>query len=97
MNSGSVHPLGWLALLTIRGLLLWFLVPGSFVVWLLGAIWFVPRGATLGRFLGWIDINFILTIEETILRPFFPEPTHSGVRFADIATVKHRIGALDFF
>jgi hypothetical protein len=87
----SADPLVLLVLLFIRGFLLWFLMPVGVVIWLVGAIWFVPRAATLGRFLAWVDNNFIIVLERTILRPFFYEPTHSWVRFADVSKITHRV------
>lgn len=90
-NPADPDPLTGVVLLVIRGFLLWFLVPISVLIWLVGAIWLVPRGATLGRFLGWIDNNFIIVLERTVLRPFFDEPTHPWIRFADISKVTHRL------
>ena len=90
MIPNSADPLTLLVLLFIRGFLLWFLIPISVLIWVVGAIWLVPRGATFGRFLGWIDNNFIIVLERTILRPFFYEPTHPWVRFADISRATHR-------
>lgn len=92
----SHNPLVWLSLLVIRGVLLWLIVPMSFVVWVVAALWLVPRGATLGKFLGWIDSNFIFLIERTLLRPFFSEPTHLWIHFSDVSRVSHRVGGLDF-
>lgn len=95
--SKENDPLALLVLLFIRGVLLWLLVPLGFVVWVLGAVWLIGRGATLGKFLGWLDSNFIIILERTLLRPFFAEPTHPWVPFADIAGVTHRVGPLDLF
>ena len=96
MRSQSPSPRVWLSLLTVRGILLWLIVPISFLVWIVGALWLIPKGATLGRFLGWVDSNFVLVIERTLLRPFFVERTHPWVYFSDISSVTHRISRLDF-
>lgn len=97
MNSRSINPFAWIVLLYLRGLLLWVLVPLGFLVWVVGAVWLVPRGATLRSFLGWLDIQLVVTLQLSILRPFFSEPSISEVRFADIATLGHRVGALDLY
>lgn len=91
----SVNPLAWLCLLFIRGVLLWLVVPVATIVWLFGAYWFVRDGASLGQFLGWVDNNFLIVIERSLLRPFFEKPTHPWVPYVNIAEVTHRISLLD--
>jgi hypothetical protein len=95
--SRSVDPLAGFVLLVIRGFLLWVLIPLSVVAWFVGAWWFIPNHVTLDQFLGWIDNNFVVGLERSILRPFFPQPTIPWVPFADIRKVTHRIGAQDLF
>lgn len=96
MIAKPINPLAWLVLLGIRGVLLWLVVPLSFLVWLIGGFWLWSDRAPLGRFMGWIDSNLVFSLERTILRPVFPEPTHKWVPFASVSTVTHRIGHLDF-
>ncbi len=95
MNKGSVTAIGGLVLLVLRGILLWIYVPLATIVWVLGSPWLVPTGATLGRFLGWVDIGVIVAMQTSILRPLYPEPSLERVPFSEIATVTHRIGILD--
>jgi hypothetical protein len=65
---------GGLALLFIRGVLLWVVVPLSTIVWVFGALGFRRRGVTLAHFLGWVDLNLIACLQRTVLRPFFRSP-----------------------
>lgn len=95
MSSSPATAIGGLILLVVRGILLWISVPVTTIIWVLGSPWFVPRGATLGRFLGWIDIGVVVAMQSSILRPFYAKPTVVWVPFSDIATVTHRIGIVD--
>lgn len=62
-----------LALLFIRGFLIWFVVPIAVVVDLTSFARF--RGASsMGQYLGWVDLNLIALIERTVLRPVVREP-----------------------
>ncbi len=47
------------------------------------------------KFLGGVDNNLVVVAERSILRAFFKKPTHSWVRYVNIAEVTHRIGFLD--
>ena len=97
MSKKLVTPLAGTVLLLIRGWLLWILVPLSAIAWALTLYWQIRRRISLGLFLGWIDNNFVIILERSLLLALFPETTHSWVAFKDITTVAHRIGHNDFF
>lgn len=94
MSSRTISPVGGLLLLVIRGALLWFLVPVGFAAWLLTVLW---TRRPPGQFLGWLDWNFVVLLQRTVLRPFFPIPTVNWVSARGMSTVEHRIGVLDLY
>lgn len=83
-----------LGLLTIRGVLLWVVVPLSLVIWIVILPIFNRRGIKLGQFLGWIDLNLCALIEHTILRPLISSPVE-WVIMEKMSSITHRIGKLD--
>jgi len=87
--------IGALLLLLIRGTLLWFLIPLAALVWMLTLEWARRKGASLGAFLGWMDINMNFLLGRGPLRPFFRGLTFTWVPFAERAGVTHRIGKWD--
>ena len=97
VSKKLVTPLAGTVLLLIRGWLLWIVVPLSAIAWGLTLYWQIRKGISLGLFLGWIDNNFVIILERSLLLALFPETTHSWVAFTDITTVQHRIGHDDFF
>jgi hypothetical protein len=54
------------ALMVVRGLLLWILIPVGFLLWLLFG-WIL--GVAPGQFLGWLDLNLIATLQRVLIRP----------------------------
>jgi hypothetical protein len=85
---------GSLLLFTIRGLLLWVLVPLTTVAYLLIGVAWRSYGVTLARTLGWVDLNLIATIQRIVLRPFFRNRTE-WVSIRKIPNVTHRIRFAD--
>jgi len=83
---------GGLLLLVCRGLLLWIVVPLSVLAWPVAAL--LSRGVTLGKWLGWVDLNLVSLLQRTIFRRFFSDPV-PRVPFAEIQSVRHRIGWTD--
>ena len=83
-----------LILLSIRGLLLWIVVPVSLCFWIV--TWPIQRrhSIRLAAFLGWADLFLISIIERSVLRPFVDEPI-GFIPLKDISKVTHRIGAAD--
>jgi hypothetical protein len=92
MRQTSV-PAG-VALLLVRGVLLWIVVPLAFVCWLLLAIPLRRRGVTLGKFLGWVDLNLVAFLGRTILRPIVRRPLN-WVPVSEMPEVRHRLRAQD--
>jgi hypothetical protein len=86
-----------MALLVIRGVLLWVLIPLGFLAWVVALPWLHPRGISLGAFLGWIDINFVGVLERTVLRSLFRTPRQPWIFSTDIAAVTHRVGKRDLY
>jgi hypothetical protein len=83
-----------LLLLLVRGLLLWLVVPVTFVGWL--AAWPIlrRRKIRLGQLLGWMDLNLIAAIEHSILRPLLASP-FPWTPAKELPNISHRIGLLD--
>jgi hypothetical protein len=82
------------ALLLVRGVLLWIVVPLAFVCWLLLAVVLRRRGVGLGKFLGWVDLNLVAFLGRTILRPIVRTPLR-WVPVSEMAEVEHRLRAQD--
>ncbi|GAB3582819.1 hypothetical protein GCM10027406_26080 [Leifsonia lichenia] len=64
---------GIVALLLVRSVLLWVLVPIAGVVWVFGgpALW---RRGSMRRFVRWVDYNSTAALCRTVLRPFARKP-----------------------
>lgn len=83
-----------LALLSLRGVLLWLLVPVVAMCWLALAFPLRRKRVTFGRFLGWADLNLVAALEHSILRPLFRQPIQWTPARA-MPDVTHRVGWLD--
>jgi hypothetical protein len=81
---------GGVAILLVRGVLLWIVVPLAFVCWLLLAIPLRRRGVTLGKLLGWVDLNLVAFLGRTILRPLVRTPSN-WVSAREMHEVTHRL------
>ncbi len=95
-NSSSVFFSGFL-LLTVRGLLLWVVLPLGCVAGVLVAPWLHKRGIKFGQFLGWIDINLIVLVQRSLLRPFYRKVPPPWVPATEMSGVKHRVGMIDLY
>lgn len=73
-GSRPISPVAGIALLAIRGILLWIVVPLAICTWLPASFWLRRRGVNLDQFLGWVDLNFVACLQRTVLRPFFSSP-----------------------
>jgi hypothetical protein len=82
------------SMLVIRGILLWIVVPLAIVIWL--PLWPLLRAhkVTIGRFLGWVDLNLVALIEHTVLRLLLSDPLPWTSARA-LPNVTHRIGIFD--
>ena len=65
-------------LLTVRGVLLWVVLPLGCAAWVLVTPWLHKRGIKFGQFLGWIDINLIVLVQRSLLRPFTAKQRRLG-------------------
>jgi hypothetical protein len=83
-----------LVLLFLRGILLWLVVPVATISWLVLWIGLRRRGVSLGRFLGWVDLNLVAALSRTVLRPLFRNPAR-WVPVSDMPQVTHRVHPLD--
>lgn len=83
-------------LLTVRGLLLWLIVPLGLVLWPFVATRLRTRGVGLGQFLGWLDLNLIAAIQRSLARGLFEKPV-PWIPLAAAPGVSHRIHMLDVF
>jgi hypothetical protein len=79
-----------LALLVVRGALLWVVVPLAVLVWFLSFAWLWHRDVTFGQFLGWIDLNLMALLSRSILRPLFRVPP-SWAPASQMSRVTHRV------
>jgi hypothetical protein len=98
--TGSAEPrrnsiAGGLAVLFIRGVLLWVIVPFATCGWLI--VWVGRRGrlVRLGQFLGWIDLNLIACIQRTVIRPLVRWPV-DWVPASAMRQITHRLRVIDF-
>ncbi|MFF2493447.1 hypothetical protein [Agromyces sp. NPDC058064] len=81
-----------LALLLIRGLLLWILIPVGTVLWLIVFGW--TAHVSLGTLLGWLDLNLTVVLHRVMVLPVrgkntLPRPEFVPMRH--IHSVKHRV------
>jgi hypothetical protein len=85
---------GALILLTARGTLLWVVIPLALVLWLVIVVPLRKRGVSLGKFLGWLDLNLISAIQRTLARPFL-DAAIPWTPLSAAAGVTHRIRLID--
>lgn len=86
-----------LLFLVIHGVVLWVLVPLGTVAWALGSPWLVGRHVSLGKFLGWLDLNFSASLVRGLLSPGFRGTSLTWVSPREMRSVTHRVGFLDLF
>src|SRR5258708_39351616 len=86
--------MAFLALLFVRGVLLWLVIPLATIGWACAYPYFHHRRVILGQFLGWIDLNLVAFLERSILRTLFSSPL-PWVRASAMVQVTHRISLLD--
>jgi len=91
-----MRALGGLAVLIVRGFLLWLLVPLVAVAWAVSypVARLLGRRVTVGQALGWADLNLIAALQRGLPRslvakqaPFLP--------WRQMRAVRHRIGVAD--
>ena len=84
---------GGFAVLVIRGILLWVVVPLATFWWLIMKVVRRGRGVTLGQFIGWCDINLIAGIQRSVMRPVVRWPA-DWVPASAMPEVTHRVSLL---
>ena len=82
-------------LLTVRGVLLWVVLPMGCITWVLGAPRLHKRGIKIGQFLGGIDVNLIALIQHSLLCPFYRDSAQPWLSAREISRVVHRVGLMD--
>jgi hypothetical protein len=91
LNRDAASPLrqasvpAGVALLLVRGILLWIVVPLAFVCRLLLAIPLCRRSVTLDKFLGWVDLNLVAFLGPIVRTPL------SWVPVSAMPEVEHRL------
>jgi hypothetical protein len=86
--------LAGIALLVLRGALLWAVIPLAACAWVPAAPWLHARGIRFMQFVGWADLNLIAFLARIVLRPFFRAPPQ-WVPATAIRQVTHRVTAPD--
>ena len=83
------------ALLVVRGLLRWIVIPVGFVAWLLFG-WVIGVGPR--QFLGWVDLNLIAALQRVLVHRVngeWPIPRVAFVPIGKLKSVRHRVSVLD--
>ena len=86
---------GWFLVLIFRGILLWALIPFSFLAWLVCHCW--AQKASLRQAVSWYDFNLVAALANGPFRPLVVRsrrPEFIGI--SDMArVVPHRITGAD--
>lgn len=79
-------------LLCVRGILLWLVVPIACCMWLV-MLFVRPMlgqpNVSLGKVIGWADLNLIAAIAQPLLRPF--ERSVPFTPWTEVSKVNHRV------
>ena len=92
MRPDALGVLGAFVVLTIRGFLLWLLVPIGTLVWLVALEGVGARRLSLFAFLGWLDNNLAFILVQGPLSPLFPTAPVKWIPASERFSVMHRIG-----
>ena len=87
-------PLGSVALLVVRGVLLWLVVPVGACVWLILALPLRRHGVGFGAFFGWVDLNLLAFLRRSLFRPI-SETRPDWVHPRELTRITHRLRILD--
>ena len=89
--------IAWLAILVIRGIALWLLIPLALLAWLVVHAW--ANDASPGRVIAWYDVNMIAALAIGPFRVLIPaagRPRFVGLtEFA--TTSRHRVRLNDLW
>ncbi|MFC9919811.1 hypothetical protein [Agromyces binzhouensis] len=93
--SSALGGISVFALLVVRGLLLWIVIPVGFIAWLLFG-WVLGVGP--GQFLGWVDLNLIAALQRVLVHRVngeWPMPRVAFVPIGKLRSILHRVSVLD--
>lgn len=93
-RGGITASVGGVALLIVRGVLLWIVVPIGLAWWLAAWPWFRSHRVRLGQVLGWLDLNLIAAMSRTVFRPLLRQPTRYWTA-GELPRVTHRTSVVD--
>lgn len=92
-----VSVIAWFAIVVIRAIALWVLIPLALLAWLVVFAW--VNDASPGQVVAWCDANFVAALARGPFRPFIPEQTRP--RFIGLtefaASSHHRVGLNDLW
>jgi len=98
VQGGSNEPdmglITGLAMLLVRGVLLWLVIPLTALAWLLGLPFWRKQGANVEQLIGWADLNLIAFLQRGPLRLFVRNPL-MWTPISDVSKVDHRVSFLD--
>jgi len=87
----------WLAILFIRGVALWVLIPLAWLAWLVVHAW--TNDASPTQVIAWYDLNFIVALAKGPFRVLIP--AGSRPRFVGLtefaASGRHRVSLNDLY
>jgi hypothetical protein len=82
------------AMLLVRGLALWVVVPLGLLLWVIGMPLFLRKGVSLGALLGWADLNLLALLQRALLRPWMGRLLE-WVPASRMSQVEHRLRWFD--
>lgn len=93
MKPGFFGVAAAVVVLSIRGALLWLLVPVGTLIWAFGFQWLGENRSSLGAFLGWLDLNLAFVLIQGPFSSLFPTAPAKWIPASERSKVTHRIGA----
>lgn len=88
--------IGLFVLVCVRSVLLWFVVPIGFVIWLVGLVW-LWGNLPLRAFVRWADWSVSVALCRSILRPLMREPLPTWVPLRDATKMGNRVKFMEFY
>ena len=96
-NGADAPEMGFIAgmsLLLARGFLLWFVLPPTFLWWLLGLPFWRKRAVKFAQLIGWADLNLIACLERGPLRLCIHDPL-KWIPLSQVSQVDHTVNLLE--
>jgi hypothetical protein len=91
LDSPLSGQISGLLVLIVRSFLLWVVIPLGFIAWGFFLPWLLKRGASLGQFLGWVDLNVVAMLQRVMAVRVVDGRVHPWLRAKEISNVTHRI------